>query len=169
MLRLELARAIDDGRDRLGDAEAAFAHLLGRRPGGPHHHFLRALAFVYELTSHEEEQSGTGGVDVAARRQLARPAPGLLGRHVRGRPEHGPRARHGRGRAVHGSRHAEVEDLEMALFREEQIFWLDVAVYDAGVVGGGEAIHEFDGELHGLDGRHRPPALDPLPRGLPFE
>ncbi len=56
----------------------------------------------------------------------------LLGRHVVGRPHHVAGAGHRRGGHV---RHAEVHDLHRAVFLDEDVGGLDVAVDDARLVG----------------------------------
>ena len=78
----------------------------------------------------------------------------LLRRHVAHGPEHSSRicvARQRRRRGVLGrtskrrlARQAEVEDLDLAVAGQEQVVRLEVAMDDAFVVGGGQALGDLE-------------------------
>ena len=110
-------------------------HGLGRR--FPRESALRGE----ELVDDDPEAEDVGAVvDVVTA--------DLLGRHVGGRPEDdaGLREHRRRGRAVGRGLlgEAEVQDLETAVRRDEQVLGLEVAVDDPLLVGGGEALRELD-------------------------
>jgi hypothetical protein len=77
--------------------------------------------------------------------------------------------RDGRRRVVDGARDAEVEDLERAVVREEEVLRLDVPVDDALLVGRREAVQELHRKIDGFHRRHGAQAFDPLPRGLALQ
>jgi len=106
---------------------------------------------------------------VAAR--VGRPPPHLLGRHVAGGAHHRALGRHrqraGRRRArrLERARHAEVENLEVPVFREEQVLGLEIAVHDALLVHGGQPEGDLHAHLDRLARRQR--ALrQPFPQRL---
>jgi hypothetical protein len=63
---------------------------------------------------------------------------------------------------------AEVEDFELAVFEDEDVFGLEVAVDDAFVVGGGEAVGELDGEFDGF-ARREAGGWNAIAEGVAFE
>jgi hypothetical protein len=87
----------------------------------------------------------------------------LLGRHVRERPEYGADVgEDGEGGGVGVVRgrerrplpgEAEVEDLGVAVFGEEDVLGLEVAMDDPLVVSGGEAVGDLAGDLEGAPER----------------
>ncbi len=80
---------------------------------------------------------------------------GLLDRHVRGRPQE--HARRGQARVVEAAAHAdgepEVEQLDRPVLAHEHVGRLEVAVDEAGAVGGGERLGGGTAEPHDLLGR----------------
>ena len=101
----------------------------------------------------------------------------LLGRHVAGRAKHRPGIRRGRdgGTCVvidAGARRflgqAEIENLQMAVTEDEQVFRLEIAVDDPAGVGGVQPARDLRGHRHGPRDRHGP-AVQRLPQRLPLE
>ena len=99
------------------------------------------------------------GKDVAAR--VGRPAAHLLGRHVaeRAHDDAGLGARGGRRQIglrarsfadLRQLREAEVEDLDAPVLRDEEVLGLQVAVDDALLVRGGEAVRDLHRVVDGL-------------------
>ena len=93
-------------------------------------------------------------------------APHLLGGHVPGRAHDHAGVGRGRGRRELGGLDArfrrkhqlgqtEIEDLDVAVPGDEQVFRLQVAVHDPLVVRGGEAGRDLDGVLDRLAHRER--------------
>ena len=100
---------------------------------------------------------------------IRRPAEHLLGRHVAHRAEDGPRLgqpclrfRRSAARAAASGRQLprqpEVEDLDAAVLGHEQVVGLEIAVHDALVVRGGQALRDLRGELDALPARVSGPA-----------
>ena len=97
---------------------------------------------------------------------IQRAPPHLLGRHVAQRSHHDARLRvlrlRRRARFVAGLlvlgplRQTEVEDLQVAVFRDEEVFGLQVSVDDPLLVRRGEAFGDLEGEVHGLLRRDGP-------------
>src|SRR5262249_60804925 len=77
---------------------------------------------------------GPGAVDVGVRADFFGPAAGVLGGHVGGRAEDGAGAR--RAVAAEALGQSEVGDLGPAVGVEQDVGRLEVAVDDAGLVGG---------------------------------
>ena len=100
----------------------------------------------------------------------------LFGRHVPDGPHHRrsrlavDRDRLGGARQVPAKEfcEAEVENLDPAVRRDEQVFGFDVPMHDAVFVAGRETTGDLDGIVSGLAGRQRPPA-HPFPERLAFE
>ena len=104
----------------------------------------RLLALIGLLADEHLVQHDAEGVDVAA--GIGRAARDELGSEVGDRAEqHLPR----RGVGARGAREAEVADLDTAVFGEQHVLGLDVAVHDAGAVRGREA------RQHGIHDRDR--------------
>jgi len=113
---------------------------------------------VHVLARQQGEERGTDGPEIRARVDLAALAEGLLGRHVRGRTHRAPRARGVRAGLRHDdARDAEVEDLEHALLREEQVVGLEVAVDGPARVRRGHHVEQLPGDRHRLARRERAP------------
>ena len=117
---------------------------------------------------------------MSERWSIGRPA-NLLRRHVPHRPDDDARDREAGGGLglvqslesegplrLHELGEAEVEELHPAVARQEDVLGLQVAVDDAGGVGGREALRDLDrGGGDGLD-RERP-AVEPVPERLALE
>ena len=137
-----LGLLLQQGGEHLGARAAA------ERPSAGHH-----------LVEHRSE-----GEDIAAR--VDRAARGLLRRHVRGRAGDRSRAAEPRLRverrdvlaaALVGLRQlgqAEVQDLGDTLRRDHHVRGLEVAVDDAGGVGGGERVGQGNGDPQRLAEAH---------------
>ena len=112
----------------------------------------RLLALVGLLADEHLVQHDPERVDVAA--GIGHAARHELGGEVGDRAE---QLRAGGGVGRRGAREPEVADLDAAVFGEQHVLGLDVAVHDAGAVGRGEAGQD---RVHDRDGlRHRQAAL----------
>ena len=141
VLRVELAqervdargnRRVEEGRQLgLGLGDAPERH--GDRVRGER---VVAAEELVEDRPHREE----------VRAQVELLAARLLGRHVGGRPD--DRARHREPREVLGVADPEVADLHGAVLRPHDVLRLDVAVHDALLVRGGEAVQRL---VHGVE------------------
>ena len=105
-------------------------------------------------------------------------APYLLGRHEAHRPQHHARFRGpGTGALVSFANErrrarqlgeAEVEDLDPAVVRDEDVVGLEIAVDDPLVVSSGKAVSDLERVVEGLaDGKRS--ALEAGPQGVAFE
>ena len=114
------------------------------------------------------------GEDVAA--GVGLPPAHLLGRHVADRPEDHSRLGRGRRRrqvrlllpallGVRQLREAEVEDLDPAVLRDEEVLGLQVPMDDPLLVGGGEAVGDLQRVVEALRGessaREHPRSVSP--------
>ena len=129
-------------------------HRLDRRIG------VERAAAGEHLVEHDAEREDVGAV-------IDGLAAHLLGRHVAHRAEHRARARQrtrmgeqGRLGLNRGARlgqlgEAEVEDLDAAVARDEDVVRLQVAVDDALLVRGGQAPGDLAGVVDGLPMRQR--------------
>ncbi len=116
------------------------------------------------------------GKNVAAR--VGGLSPHLLGRHVAERPEHDPRfGPERRGRKVRRLasllrarqlRQTEVENLDSAVVRHEDVLGLQVAMHDPLLMRRREAMSDLDREVDRLS-RREPPACERTAKGLPFQ
>ncbi len=102
------------------------------------------------------------GEDV--RSDIGRPSPHLFRRHVIERPQHDSRLRAGGGRRRLRERtgfglqpcqlgESEIEDLEPAVFGDEEVLGLQVPMNDSFVVGCGETLCHLEGVVDGLSRR----------------
>ena len=96
----------------------------------------RRLAVVGLGAGEHLEQQDAGGVDVGAR--VGDAALDLLGGQVGDGAHQHTGGRGVAGGAGHGPGEAEVGDLDAPVVGEQDVLGLDVAVDDAGVVGGAE-------------------------------
>ena len=102
----------------------------------------------------------------------------LLGRHVADRAQHGPGLGRGGGRREAAGRlaalealelgEAEVEDLHAAVPGDEDVLGLEIAVDDAVVVGGRQAVGDLHRVLERL-ARGQGPVVEPLAQRLALE
>ena len=81
----------------------------------------------------------------------------LLRWHEVGRAQHGPGHRHLVVRRL-GLGEPKIRQLRQAVFREQDVGWLDVAVDDPEFMGLGEAVAELASEVYGLLERQCPVA-----------
>ena len=139
---------LQDRRHRFGGGVA-----LERTPAGEH------------LEQHRAQREDVGAV-------IDPGAAHLLGRHVADRAENharlgptGHRRRVGAG-ALGGQ--PEVEDLDAAVARDEEVVRLQIAMHDLLVVRGGQADGDLDADLDRLARRGRS-SLEPLPQRLALE
>ena len=123
-------------------------------------------------------------VEDGAERELVAPevdgvAPRLLGRHVGDRPEDGPLLADGRERRRAGvariaardvvAGEAEVEDLDAAVLRQEDVLGLDVAVDDSLLVRGGETVGDLRARSRGTGASGIGPLASAVAERLAFE
>ena len=141
------------------------------------HRLDRAVAPERSHAREHLEEHRPEGEDVRA--VVHRLAPDLLGRHEAHRPQHHARFR-GRGgvslvsflddrRRTRQLGEAEVEDLDPAVVRDEDVVGLEVAVDDPLVVSGGEAVRDLERVVEGLADGKRSAAPGGPCRRLTFE
>ena len=179
-----LETAIDDARERrrnvpLGGGQVRRIFFEDRR-----HRVDRRLAAERALARQHLVEHGAEREDVRA--MIGRPAAHLLGRHVADRAEHHARRRSSACRCVamllapadgrvglRELRETEVENLHAAVVRDEDVLRLQIAMDDALLVRGGEAVRDlhrvsFDEALRTR--RSRPAvAAQPLAQRLALE
>jgi hypothetical protein len=180
--RILRQQAVDQPKDRRRDVRSTLCErfrLVAENGGQRFGHGSRFERFrgSEHLVEHDAEGELVGS-------EIHRLAARLLGRHVGDRPEDDPfLADHAeRGRARVGrvaprdvvAREAEVENLGVAVLREEDVLGLDVPVDDPFLMSGRERLGDLAGDLESparrhRAGRHRHPqrlALEELADGI---
>ena len=163
VLLLEGDGAIDDLNEARIEAARHGRERARREVGGRDQHLGSALAGVDRLAGDELEQGRAHRPDVRLSVDLRAISDRLLRRHEAwGAEQEAGRRLLGAEARLH-LREAEVEDLETALLRDEEVVGLDVAMNDALLVRGGEHVEQLLADLEHVRER-KPSALAYAPR-----
>ena len=157
-LAVLLEAVFDDPLERRGDVSPRLREL-GRLPHQDRRHRLGVRVSLERLPAREQlVENRPEREDV--RTVIDREPFHLLGRHVAHRPHDHPGLRVARARrgarllalrdGLDPLRQPEVEDLEMAVSRNEEVLGLQVPVDDALLMGGGESLRDLQCVVHGL-------------------
>ena len=170
-----LQTAAHEARDARRDSPARRGHLGRVLLQDRVHRLDRAVASKCARAREHLVQQRPEGEDVRA--VVHRLAPYLLGRHEAHGPQHHPRFRGpGTGalvsfaderRRARQLGEAEVEDLDPAVVRDEDVVRLEVAVNDPLVVSSGEATSDLERVVEGLATEGS--ALEAYPQGVALE
>jgi hypothetical protein len=171
-----LEQAGDDAGELRRRARALLVQRLGIGVEDRRQRVDRGLALEGGLAGHEF-------VENRAERELIGtevdpPTGGLLRRHVAHRAEDGAGSRSGQihlqrvlagiGHRRHDLRQAEVENLHVPVAGDHDVLGLEIAMHDAALMRGGEAVGDLGGDVE--DGAHRHRALlDDRSQIAPFD
>ena len=169
-----LQTAAHEARDARRDSPARPGHLGRVLLQDRVHRLDRAVASERAHAREHLVKQRPEREDVRA--VIHRLAPDLLGRHEAHRPQHHARFRGPRAlvsfaderRRARQLGEAEVEDLDPAVVRDEDVVGLEVAVDDPLVVSGGKAAGDLQRVVEGLADRKRS-ALEADLQGVAFE